>query len=196
MVELQHRDPPPVELVSFRNSNPQASVGDFDQPSFQAIKRAVKASLNADQGGLCVYCEEVLASDKGQLEHIKPRSSHPDLCFTYTNHAHSCINSKSCGQKKKDGILPIEPGPDCNNHWWLSDKGTIEPVPDLTRQQRHHACQTRDMLGLNNANLVNARKKWFGSVQEVLRRAPDDVQLFLQQLPYRHILATTLHPRS
>ena len=128
-----------------------------------------------------------------QIDHIKPKAGtngRPDLCFDYHNYAHSCINPKTCGQKKQNGLLPIEPGPGCNAEWVLSTDGTIEPLPELTRRRRHDVIQTRDMLGLQDANLVDERRRWFASAITILKQAPDDFSEFLQHAPYRHILAT------
>lgn len=196
MVELQHRPTPTPALTTFVVSQPGIAVPDFDSPAFQSVKTAVKADLHQDQGGLCVYCESSLKENEGQVEHIKPKAglnAHPRLCFTYTNYAHSCINPKTCGQKKKNGLLPIEPGPGCNREWTLSTDGTIEAIADLTRKRRHAVVQTRGMLGLNeDSNLVDERRRWLKNALAVLQQAPQDIQQFLQQAPYRHILATAL----
>lgn len=196
MVELQHRILSTPLLTQFVATHPAITVADFDSQAFQQVKVSVKSDLNEDQGGLCVYCESELAATSGQVEHIKPKggaNAFPTLCFTYTNYAHSCINPKTCGQKKKNGLLPIEPGPGCNDRWSLSTDGTIEPIAGLTRVQRHAVVQTRDMLGLNkDSNLVDERQRWLNSALTVLRETPNDIQQFLQDGPYRHILATVL----
>jgi uncharacterized protein (TIGR02646 family) len=194
MVELQHRAVPTPALTAFTAANPGATAADFDSLAFKPVKNAVKADLNQDQGGLCAYCESPLLPTAGQVDHVKPKAGpngHPHLCFTYTNYAHSCINNKTCGQKKNHGLLPIEPGPGCNARWSLSTDGTIEPIADLTRAQRHTVCQTRDMLGLNaDSNLVDERKRWLANAIAVLQQAPADLHAFLQAAPYRFMLAT------
>lgn len=194
MVELQHRAMPTPALTDFIAAHPALNTADFDSRAFQPVKQAVKADLNEDQGGLCAYCEIPLAATEGQIDHIKPKAGangRPDLCFDYRNHAHSCINPKTCGQKKKNGLLPIEPGPGCNAEWSLSTDGTIEPRPQLSRQRRHAVTQTRDMLGLNkDSNLVDERKRWLANAIAVLQQAPADLPEFLQSAPYRHMLAT------
>ena len=196
MVELQHSAPEPAVLTNFRLANPTAPASDFDSLPFRPIKAAVKAALNQDQNGLCAYCEQQLAPDSGQIDHIRPKggaNAHVHLCFTYTNYAHCCINPKTCGQKKKNGLLPVEPGPGCNVEWTLSTDGTIEPIANLGKARRHAVRQTRDMLGLNaDSNLVDERKRWLTQTIAILQQAPNDIQTFLQAAPYRHILATVL----
>ena len=196
MVELQHRAGGVPALQIFLTNNPNAQVADWGSLTFQPVKRLVKQALNQDQQGLCAYCERQIAKTEGQVDHIKPKAgpnAHAALCFTYSNYDHSCINPKTCGQKKKDGLLPIEPTPGCNAHWTLSTDGTIEPVAELTRRQKHNVSQTRDMLGLNkDSSLVDDRQKWFASALEVLRTSPGDLADFLNTSPFRHILATAL----
>lgn len=196
MVELQHRAIDPAELIAFRATCPTATPADFDSLAFRPSKLACKAALNEDQGGLCAYCEKPLAPSDGQVDHIKPKSgtnAHPHLCFTYSNYAHSCINPKTCGQKKKSGLLPVEPAPGCNDEWQLSTDGSIQPLSGLTRARQHEVRQTRDMLGLNNdSNLVVEREKWLVRAIEILHQDPSDLPLFLQGAPYRYILAATL----
>lgn len=196
MVELQHRMNGVPALHTYTAGHPQASVLEWESATFQTVKRQVKRALNEDQQGLCAYCERKLSPSEGQIDHIKPKSgpnAHPALCFIYTNYAQSCINNKTCGQKKGHGLLPIEPGPGCNQWWSLSTDGTVEPIAGLTRKQKHEITQTRDMLGLNkDSALVDDRQKWFNSALEVLRTSPNDLTDFLNSSPFRHILATAL----
>ena len=194
MVELQHRQQPPAELTQFQQQFPNAPVQDWESPAFQNAKNAAKAALNADQGGLCVYCEKQVPADRGHVEHIKPNAgpnAHPHLCFTYTNLAQSCLTRNTCGQKKSNAILPIEPGPNCNADWTLSTDGTIEPRPNIAQAREAEVTRTRDLLGLNdNADLVDERKRWFDTAYEVFVSTPAALPTFLQANPYRHILAT------
>jgi len=198
MIELQHRTEIPSMLDEFLKANPQSNPDEFDDPKFWPIKKELRRFLNEDQGGLCVYCESHLATDTGQIDHIKPKKgpqAHPHLAFVYTNYAHSCINEKTCGQKKKAGILPIEPGPDCNQQFVLSTDGEILPLRSLTAKQRHPVMQTLQMLGLEarqSPNLVRERKKWAGVTVDIMRQAPEQVANFLADKPFRYILRRLL----
>lgn len=191
MVPLQHRQPEPAALTQFNQQHPNATVKDFDGDVFRPVKRIVRKALNQDQGGLCVYCERPLAADGGQLEHIKPKSGFPGLCFTFTNYAHSCIHPKTCGQSKRDRQLPVEPGPGCNSEWALSLDGSVQPLGQLNRKRRQQVVQTRDMLGLNaDSALVADRRDSVRGALEILRQDPSQFPAFLQNQPFRHILAT------
>lgn len=196
MVELQHGAEPP-ELAAFLQAHPSATVADFDSPAFGPVKQAVKHALHRDQAGLCVYCERELASTGGQVDHVLPKggtSAYPQLCFSYGNYAHSCIHPKTCGQRKRHGLLPILPGPGCNQEWSLSTlTGELEPVAGLTRQRQHAVKQTRDMLGLNkDAALVKDRKEWLEKAMQIAQTDPQAVAVFLAQSPFRYVLATVV----
>lgn len=194
MIELQHRIDGCPALDAYCKAHPNLEVNDFESQAFNHIKPIIKSSLNTDQGGLCVYCERPLDMAAGQIEHIRPKAgqnAHPELCFSYTNYAHSCINNKTCGQKKKNGILPIEPEPGCNKYWALSTDGIISPLSSLSRRQRHTPRQALDMLGLNrDTTLVQDRKKATQAFQEILQQSPEDADVYLAQRPFRYILDT------
>ncbi|WP_373974154.1 TIGR02646 family protein [Chitinibacter sp. SCUT-21] len=201
MVELQHTQPEPTVLAAYKGIYP--SETNFDAKTFIDVKPAIRAALNKDQGGLCVYCERKLSATRGQIDHIKPKSgpnAQPALTFTYSNYAHSCITEgrqSTCGQQKKHGVLPIEPTLGCNTQWVLSTSdGKLEPKLGLTRKQQAPVRLTCDMLGLNtNAVLVAERLEWAQKYIEVLKLAaaqgnPALANQFLQIAPFRHILKT------
>lgn len=196
MIELVHGQEP-IKLTQYKQQNPDAVPADFDSFTFLPVKAAVRDDLHRDQAGLCAYCEQFLDADKGQVDHIKPKAANkptqqafPELAFEYTNFAHSCINNRTCGQKKKSGVLPIEPAPGCNDLWLLSSEGSINPVQKLSKQQKHQAIQTRDMLGLNVPELVREREKWFKQAILVAQDLPDALNDFLSEMPFRHIMKT------
>lgn len=190
MIELIHGVEPP-QLTHYRQQYPNATPTDFDSVIFHQIKPVIKAQLNQEQGQLCVYCERRLAVHEGQIEHIKPKSgsqAFPALTFVYTNYAHSCINNLTCGQKKKAGVLPIEPAPHCNDKFILMLDGSIEPLLQLTRQEKHFVKQTRDMLGLQQTDLMREREEWVKAIKQIIAINPNLVTAFLKDKPFRYIL--------
>lgn len=179
------------DLARYVFLNPFPSVSDFDSRGFNRIKPLIKLQLHKEQGGLCVYCEKRLKANEGQIEHIKPKSGrtpYPNLCFQYINYAHSCINNKTCGQKKKDGLLPIEPKIGCNDNFSLLTDGSIEPINGLTRREKHTVIQTRDMLGLNHSVLKRDREKLIKIYISLLHSHPSTVHIFIKSKPFIHIL--------
>ena len=197
MVELQHRAVEPPALSNFCTNYPAATPEDFDGPVFRVFKPTIKAALNEDQGRLCVYCEQALGPADGQIEHITPKggpNGQAALCFRYTNLAHSCIRNTTCGQKKKAGVLPIQPGPDCNTHWFISTTdASLHPHESLSRAGKHLVRQTCDMLGLNaDSALVQERQNWLKQMLEIRKMAPDAVNDFLREAPFRYVFGTLL----
>jgi uncharacterized protein (TIGR02646 family) len=195
MAELEHREIPP-ELTTFNKKNPTAGIDEFNKnDTFKLVKNIVKATLNVLQGGLCVYCERNLKPDEGQLEHIKPKSKHPDLCFEYTNYAHGCIpkkgeKGKTCGQKKGDELLPIEPSISCNINWTVANNGKIIPRINISTEYKLQVEKTIKILGLNDDNkLVTYRKQMLNVLNELkLSSKEEDLQNYLQTQPFRYIL--------
>lgn len=193
MVPLQHRNPEPSSLTTFNTHHPTASAADFDGPAFNAIKSGIKSALNEDQGGLCAYCECKLAPMEGHIDHIKPKAgptARPDLCFSYTNYAHSCSTNRRCGHQKKARLLPIEPVPGCNGRWQLSPTdGRLTVCNGLQRLERVPVNETIGMLGLNQPALATDRKDWADRAAVLLTEDSAVLDVFIAAAPYRHVLA-------
>lgn len=161
MIPLSHNNTP-TELENYVKLKGQSlTIQDFSAHDFQGVKKIVRDRLHTLQGELCVYCEKKYSVDEMQVEHIKPKSgrnAQPNLCFTYSNYAVSCIQenrkTQTCGQKKKDNILFIEPtSPSCNSHFSLDTDGFINPRGFKNRKEKHSIQTTIDMLGLNKPHL-------------------------------------------
>ncbi len=197
MVELMHRQPEPPILQNYRENHPNALPVDFDSLPFRPIKLETKRNLNEDQFGLCAYCESALLPNEGHIDHIKPKggpNAHPTLAFVYTNYAHSCsVSPKHCGQRKQAGLLPIEPGPNCNRRFAIVTNGSIDAaLINSTNQTRHQVRQTRDMLGLNQPSLIRERERWINNSLMLLKESAELFESFIADKPYRFILRQLL----
>lgn len=193
MLEFSRRSPEPPELAAFRAANPQAGPDDFNSQQFHPTKKAVKRALNADQGGLCAYCESPLAPEAGQIDHIKPKAgpnAHPQLAFSYSNYVHSCCHEpKHCGQKKGNGLLYIEPGQrGCNDKFTLSTNGTIDARSELCRNERHQVRTTVGQLGMNFSSLRIERERWIKQSLSLMKDSVGDFEAFIADKPFRFIL--------
>lgn len=202
MVELDRSLPEPKELSDFRSKFPEAPPPDFGSDEFQSAKNATKAQRNAEQGGLCIYCEQTLPATWGHLEHVKPKggeNGQVSLTFVYSNLVHSCdgvlnrVPYKHCGPTKGHSTLTLEPGPGCNVDFLLRTDGTIEPL-DTLPEQRRSALRTdiELLLNLNDPKLKVARKDRVESLLEVMRTKPEEFDAFLATSPFRHILERLL----
>lgn len=193
MVELDHRGSIPNSLRRFLLDNPNPEVSDFDSSHFHETKKIVKKKLNGIQEGLCVYCEKYLAWDEGHVEHIKPRSEYPQLCFDYFNYAQSCNtggkNKATCGNNKGRKILPIEPFEGCNQKFILLTNGELSANKSQSCSQKSAANLTISILGLNRPNLVNLRRKAIDRIVEMLEGGQEsNINQFLKTEQFRHIL--------
>lgn len=201
MIPLEPIWPAPPELDAFVASHPGAGPADFDRLDFQPAKAAVKARRNADQGGLCIYCERKLVPTAGHVEHIHPKAGpegNPALTFTYSNLAHSCDGDaggspgQHCGHRKGHRPLPAPPGAGCNDPFLLMTDGTVtaDPATALTRQRRHLLNSVQmNLLGLNEPALKREREQWVKTVQAVMAEDESMLAWFLSDKPFRHIMA-------
>ena len=180
------------DLAGYIFLNPNPLVSDFNSSAFNRIKPMIKAQLHKEQGGLCVYCEKKLESTQGQIEHIKPKGgkyAYPHLCFQYSNYAHGCVNPKSCGQKKRDLLLPIEPKVGCNDKFSLSTDGSIVPILSLSKKERNILDNTfLKRLGLNNPTLIRERKIIIAIYTSLLKSNPREAHDYMINREFRFIL--------
>lgn len=68
----------------------------------------VRGALYAYHGWVCVYCQRKLTdSDRGDVEHFRPKSIYPWLAYEFTNYFLSCAR---CNRVLKKEKFPIQPG--------------------------------------------------------------------------------------
>ena len=128
-------------------------------------------------------------ADEGHVEHIKPKSIYPQLCFQYINYAHSCNNPKTCGHKKKNKELPIEPKVGCNDKFSLSTDGSIVPILSLSKKERNILDNTfLKRLGLNNPTLVRERKIIISIYISLFKSNPREAYDYMINQEFRNIL--------
>lgn len=182
MVEIGHVLPEPLALASHRLSNPGGLWGGFPgTPN----KRELRHQLNLEQDGLCIYCESELDLEEGHVEHIKSKTLNPPLAFVYDNLSHSCNGPGRCGHQKRREILPIEPRPNANNFFALSElTGAISPTIGLAKDDHEKSKSTLLMLGLNNDTGLKRRRQQFAVTLRALSTAAD-IAAFLSNAPFR-----------
>lgn len=188
----------PHELAAYLAGHPLAGPDEFENdPDFTPAKDAIKARRNAEQSGLCVYCEKPLRPIDGHVEHVHPkRGPHAAATrtFVYSNLAQSCqgfhIDEKKrhCGDAKGHLLLTVPPGPGCNEPFVLHDDGLIvpnraNPTPGLDPDDL--AKQVDETLRLNLSALKAERK----GVLDAIKQVPPDKRLqFLQTESFRFIV--------
>ena len=119
----------------------------------------VKARLIEETHGKCAYCESMVRHvDDGDIEHIIPKSVHPDLSFDWQNLTLACT---ICNRNKGDHDAPpgdalslINPYQDDPKAHFLFHREIITPTPESLR-----GSNTESILQLNRAELRERRRE-------------------------------------
>lgn len=132
-----HKQAEPVEFSQWKSANPTATYKDLSQTRFQGgnAKRALRASLLAEQHGLCCYCERSISGGDFHIEHFRPKGDPRFSCLQleYGNlhvscRKESCGYEDTCGHHKDDDWSPWLVSPleaDCETHFSYGLDGRI-----------------------------------------------------------------------
>ncbi|WP_375514570.1 retron system putative HNH endonuclease [uncultured Nostoc sp.] len=103
-------------------------------------KPVVHDALLKEQGYICCYCGMRITRTTSHIEHLKPRSTYPNLALEYTNLIASCQGESEepptvpvhCGHKKKywyDENLMVSPLEiNCADFFKYPASGEIQPT--------------------------------------------------------------------
>lgn len=141
-----------------------ASFKDLDK-NYTCIKRAVKNSLIAEQGGICCYCGTRIDRTNSAIEHFKPKDENlfPELQLEYSNLLASCLGGQierqsnrrfplCCDANKKNRVIKVSPTDSkCESYFKYDDDGNIYGTTP-------EACNAIIILNLNNEVQKNRRK--------------------------------------
>lgn len=164
MIDI-HKQAEPRSLRLHRNT-PGATYD--NAPS--GMKGDIAQCVCQEQGFICCYCMQPISLETVKVEHKYSQSNHPERCLDYGNMAGACScsnglrhNEQYCDnfKGKKDFTFDLST---------IEDKIQYEPtgkiksiqVPDLNDQ-------INDVLNLNCAYLVAARKKTWEAVCNFLK---------------------------
>ncbi len=205
MVEIEHSTTPPPALIDLRNESQPPPWSSIDS----GLKAEIRERLNADQSGLCAYCERKLSKDHGRIDHIIPQSKDSSLTYSYSNLCHSChgyykteSNEQkgplSCDQRKGCSSLNfLEPRPGVNSYIALNiATGEIScslPASDPRKEMADTIFNKA--LGLNNLYLKEARKGAIKALLKVLDPGSDPKQLIYPGDEYYWTLNEYLRPK-
>ena len=126
-------------------SNWKSLANENWQPTYNElsgqIKKDIKNTLIAEQGGICCYCERKLQYDDSHIEHLNPQSNSQEERLNFDNLLCSCQKKlkkgepRHCGNSKGDDILPITPLQiDCESKFKYNENGTIEPIDEYSKE--------------------------------------------------------------
>lgn len=144
----------------------------------------IKAVLIKETNGKCAYCEsKLLHIAYGDVEHIVPKSTHPDVTFDWENLTLACdVCNTNKGDKFSDGIGFVDP----YNH---DPEGRFIVIGSLIFGNPGDADAriTEESLKLNRAALVERRDQHIRYIRdqiEVIRYAPAHLRTILIQSLY------------
>lgn len=137
-----------------------------EREEWKTTRRRLKASMmEQEQGYLCCYCESRITADSSDIEHIRPRSKHPQICFDYANLLVSCTKASRCNSHKGSQydenkfISPLQPDSE-SQFRYLAD-GSVEASGNSEA-----ATETIRLLNLNDRNLREKRKEALRSLED------------------------------
>ncbi|MBE9106095.1 TIGR02646 family protein, partial [Nostoc cf. edaphicum LEGE 07299] len=109
-------------------------------------KPVVHDALLKEQGYICCYCGMRITKETSHIEHLKPRSTYPNLALEYTNLIASCQGESEepptvpvhCGHKKKywyDENLMVSPLEiNCADFFKYPASGEIQPTDNPSKK--------------------------------------------------------------
>jgi uncharacterized protein (TIGR02646 family) len=139
----------------------------------------VHNSLLTEQYLICCYCGRRITIDNSHIEHLKPRTTYPQLALDYTNLLASCQKDTvrneplHCGKKKDkwyDENLMVSPlNIKCAEFFRYTEDGQILSTTE-DPEKKYAADTTIDKLGLNIDKLKKMR---IGAIEAILEGFED-----------------------
>ncbi len=162
-----------------------------------------------EYGVRCAYCESAIFH-AGHIEHFRRKNAahFPQLTFEWTNLFLACGDKRHCGHHKDrpsapsyDPVHLIKPDEnDPDGYLYFHSTGEVRVREGLRDEDKHRACETIQVFGLNNAPLPSSRsqavseykKRILGDLDEIASWDSADREAYLQS----EIDATRWEPYS
>ena len=128
--------------------------------------------------GLCVYCEE---RSKGEIEHFRPKSLHPELVYCWQNWLFACRNcNNSKGDKWPPGgyVDPCAKSSAARPEKYFTfdtETGEILPKEDLSPRRRYKALTMIEDLRLNEWHHLQSRVMWLWMISQIIPSEHDSL---------------------
>jgi len=132
-----HKQAEPKSLTQFK-----AKANEDWQPEWNNLKteakRELHASLMAEQGFICCYCEMRIGTESSHVEHIHPRSREPfEKQLDYDNLLASCGRESTERRDRSQPVIPPHCG-GCKQDWYEAAK-FVSPLDDNCEECFHYA---------------------------------------------------------
>lgn len=174
-----------------QNDNSLANRKKIDLAFSKYNHKQVKDSLKIMFSGKCAYCESHITHiGYGHIEHFRPKSKFPELCFEWSNFMLGC---EICNGKQYKGdkfperheggpfVNPVDEEPDDFFEFEFdSETGTANVIPKDRR-----ALTTEEMLGLNRPELVKRRSSIVRLLVTIAIKADKGDRIFITELKRR-----------
>ncbi len=161
-------------------------VNDDWKPSWDDLRKPQKTdvhnSLLQEQGFICCYCGRQINDENSHIEHLKPRTTYPQLALNYTNLLTSCQKNTvrneplHCGKKKDkwyDEHLMVSPlDINCGQYFRYTEDGQI--LSTEVKDRKSAANTTIEQLGLNIDKLKKMRSQAIAAILEGFEELTDD----------------------
>jgi len=135
----------------------------------------VKKALSVMYRDLCCYCEgNIPLTGYEEIEHYKPKSKYPELCFEWTNLHQIC---QKCNKNKNDKWncdYPIFSPTDDK----IEEHLYFENVYIICKEDDERAINTINHLKLNAEEKLNLRTSLFKIALEYRKRTEEDKACF------------------
>ncbi|OQW95036.1 MAG: TIGR02646 family protein [Beggiatoa sp. IS2] len=167
--------------LDFDNYIRQESLTHWDQCDTQ-LKLVLHQHLWREQQGLCIYCQQQIPPKKDKessqairshIEHVRPRTTYPELTFVYCNLSVSCegFDCKTTDKKPKkefcehrkadeydeDNFLNPMELKEIEDYFFYDIEGKIHPHPQASFPEK--ANYMIKILDLNHSDLIDMRKR-------------------------------------
>lgn len=192
-ITLRSSIPPELQTLQAHYTPPQKSDWETMHQNHETEYRAVREQLAYDQNYFCIYCEicldpeSVTHSDRGHIEHHKPKSQFTALMFDWDNLMYCCKTPETCGMAKQRNYFSgfIHPYVEPVQDWIRFDEitGVIEPSGTCPQNRFQDVKKSLDILNLNSPGLISKRKGLLRSlIQGIhsLSAEPDALARFKQ----------------
>ncbi len=197
------------KCLNARRNNPPESTIAAKKAWRRSNKKDIRKACYKQQKGLCAYTELSLDdTDLGyHLEHIAPRSTHPELTFIPHNIVLSILNDVQSGalpQHEKFGghhksedysadwfISPFNMK--CGDFFRYSITGKVEASSLLEQAERVKAEKTIQTLNLNASYLVERRKLSLEAIHYEIKSL--GIEKVTVQLPQEATLSRDIEPK-
>ena len=152
------------ELMEVINAGEEATRAQKNRYNHQHVKAAVIL----ETAGKCVYCESKIRHvDDGDIEHIAPKTPHPERSFDWENLTLACT---ICNRYKSDYTVTPETPEELINPYvddpvdhFLFHREILTPVPESLR-----AHKTEEIIRLNRNALIEKRREKIAEVHGYL----------------------------